>query len=110
MSQTPYQSSDLLSPFYDPNSNPESFTYPSSEIDPSLQYPSSPGIGSSHQSTVDTNYPLDTDFLRPSIPLEGLPLSLTRVGPNRRKNWILYNDMNKKDFVQCWLKTYYRQE
>lgn len=43
----------------------------------------------------------DTDFIRPLA----VPSSLQRVGPGRRKDYLLYTDMNKDDFIHWWLQT-----
>jgi hypothetical protein len=48
----------------------------------------------------------DSDFLRPpSPPL--IPDTLTRVGPDRAKSFVLYSDMTKDAFVTWWLRTDY---
>lgn len=44
-----------------------------------------------------------TDFLQtPSA-----PASLRRVGPDRKKSYILYEEMTKEDFIIWWLQTQY---
>lgn len=55
----------------------------------------------SQQTTLSTS---DSDFIFPP-PRPRLPETLTRVGPSFRKNWILYSDMSKDDFVRWWLQT-----
>jgi hypothetical protein len=49
---------------------------------------------------------LDTSFLRPAIPLT-IPSILERVGPDRRKAYILYNEMSHNEYVEWWLQTDY---
>lgn len=44
------------------------------------------------------------EFLRPNIPL-AVPSSFTRVGPDRRKAFILYDRMAHSDWVDWWLQT-----
>ncbi|CAG8231310.1 unnamed protein product, partial [Penicillium nalgiovense] len=44
----------------------------------------------------------NTDFLRPSNLLL-IPPSLTRVGPDRRRAYMLYNDIAYKEWVDWWL-------
>lgn len=45
----------------------------------------------------------ESDFLQtPSA-----PASLRRVGPDRKKSYILYEDMTKEDFIIWWLQTQY---
>lgn len=55
------------------------------------------------QQTFDSFNP---EFLRPHPPLI-IPPSLTRVGPDRRKAYILYEIMMHSDFVDWWLQTDY---
>jgi hypothetical protein len=46
----------------------------------------------------------DSEFRTPSSgPL--VPTSLTRVGPDRRKIWVLFEMENKKAFIEWWLQT-----
>ncbi|KAJ5853100.1 hypothetical protein N7534_005643 [Penicillium rubens] len=52
---------------------------------------------SESQETLPTE-----DFLRPAIP-SSIPLCLTRVGPNRVKNYLLYDEMVHNE----WLETGY---
>jgi hypothetical protein len=47
---------------------------------------------------------LEPEFLRPS-PRPTVPSSLTRLGPNRRKDYVLYDEMLHEDFVSWWLAT-----
>ncbi|KAJ6175047.1 hypothetical protein N7485_004852 [Penicillium canescens] len=52
----------------------------------------------------------DVNLLRPVIPpiiLETLPETLERVGPSKRKNFILWTEMVNEDFIVWWLKTEY---
>ena len=86
------QHSDRLSSIYDGDidrylENPHSFT-----PDPS-----------SSQQTSDS---LEPEFLRPS-PRPIVPSSLIRLGPNRRKDYVLYDEMLHEDFVSWWLTTDY---
>lgn len=53
------------------------------------------------QQTINS---FDQEFLRPSAPLT-IPLSLTRVGPDRRKGYVLYENMTHSDWVDWWLQT-----
>ena len=46
----------------------------------------------------------DPEFLRPPIPLL-VPEGLTRVGPDRRKAFVLYNEMVDKEFMDWWIRT-----
>jgi hypothetical protein len=80
----------------------------SSEID-NLAYPphsnlhcSTPEPFSS-QPTLD---PLYSDFRRPTVP-PVVPSSLTHVGPDRRKAYVLYEKMSHDDWVEWWLQTNY---
>ncbi|KAL4732868.1 hypothetical protein BDV11DRAFT_176238 [Aspergillus similis] len=43
----------------------------------------------------------NTDLCQPII----IPFSLTRVGPGRRKDYILNNSISKDDFITWWLQT-----
>ena len=36
-----------------------------------------------------------------------IPNSLRRVGPDRKKAWVLWTEMNKDDFLTWWLQTQY---
>lgn len=54
------------------------------------------------RQTVESVY--DSDFIRPPQP-PVIPDTLQRVGPHRRKAYILYSEMSKDDFVSWWLKT-----
>jgi hypothetical protein len=89
MSQS--QHSDFTSSLYD------------SEID-NLSYLTS----SNHLATPSgSQYTLeasDQDFLRPIISL-AVPSFFTRVGPDRRKAFILYDRMAHNDWVDWWLQT-----
>lgn len=46
----------------------------------------------------------DPEFLRPAPP-PSIPSSLTRVGPDRRKAYVLYDEMVHTDWVDWWLET-----
>lgn len=50
--------------------------------------------------------PSDASFLRPAVP-PTVPSILKRVGPDRRKAYILYNEMAHNEFVEWWLQTDY---
>lgn len=54
---------------------------------------------SESQETLPTE-----DFLRPAIPFS-IPSCLTRVGPNRVKNYLLYDGMVYNEWVSWWLET-----
>lgn len=54
---------------------------------------------SSSQVTL-TSIP-DTELIQPPP----IPTALERVGPDRYKSFILYNDMSKDDFLHLWLQT-----
>ncbi|KAJ5318395.1 hypothetical protein N7476_004815 [Penicillium atrosanguineum] len=56
---------------------------------------------SSSQQTLSS---LNQDFSRPQPPLSIPPL-FKRVGPNRRKNYVLYDDTMHTEWVQWWLET-----
>lgn len=56
---------------------------------------------SSSQQTFDS---FDPEFLRPRPP-PLIPSSLTRVGPDRRKAYVLYDEMVYTDWVDWWLQT-----
>jgi hypothetical protein len=51
----------------------------------------------------------DVNFIRPVIP-PPIPETLERVGPPKRKNYILWTEMVNEDFVAWWLKTEYGSE
>jgi hypothetical protein len=63
---------------------------------------------SNHLATLSTSqYALDIsdqDFLRPNIPL-AVPSFFTRVGPDRRKAFLLYDRMAHNNWVDWWLQT-----
>lgn len=48
----------------------------------------------------------ESDFVQPPI----VPGSLQRVGPDRKKTWILYSEMSKDEFVEWWLRTTHGSE
>lgn len=54
------------------------------------------------QQTFDSTS--DSDFVRPPPPP---PESLARVGQHRIKEYVLYSDMSKKEFIEWWLETDY---
>jgi hypothetical protein len=51
----------------------------------------------------------ETGFLRPTIP-PLIPSVLTRVGPDRRKAFVLYDKMTHSDWVDWWLQTDFGRE
>ena len=51
------------------------------------------------QQTVTSN--TDLSFTQPI----SIPPSLQRVGPDRRKTWILFDNMSKKEFLEWWFET-----
>lgn len=53
-----------------------------------------------------SQHTIDASFRQPDDPLP-IPSSLTRVGPDRRKGFILYDKMSHNDFVDWWLETDY---
>ncbi|KAJ5982186.1 hypothetical protein N7451_012286 [Penicillium sp. IBT 35674x] len=57
---------------------------------------------SGSQYALDTS---DRDFLRPTRPV--VPYSFTRVGPDQRKAFVLYERMAHNDWVEWWLHTDY---
>lgn len=89
------QQSDFASSLYDGDIDPLTYLAPSNQ-------PVTPALSSSQQ-TFDA---FDSEFLRPVIPLM-VPSSLTRVGPDRRKAFVLYDEMTHSDWVDWWLQTDY---
>lgn len=59
-----------------------------------------PDVSSSQQLIASAT---DLGFVRPL----SIPSSLERVGPDRKKSWILYSDMSKDDFITWWLETHF---
>ncbi|KAJ5249580.1 hypothetical protein N7524_011896 [Penicillium chrysogenum] len=55
-------------------------------------------------SQENLNSVSEVDFLRSQTP-PLIPSSLDRVGPDRRKLFVLYTDMANDDFVNWWLQT-----
>ncbi|CAG8360902.1 unnamed protein product, partial [Penicillium salamii] len=53
-----------------------------------------------------TQDPWEPNFLRPNAPLP-IPPSLTCVGPDRQKSFVLYNTMVHSEWVDWWLETEY---
>jgi len=51
------------------------------------------------QQTVTSN--TDLSFTQPI----SIPPSLQHVGPDRRKTWILFDNMSKKEFLEWWFET-----
>lgn len=89
MSQS--QQSDFASSLYD--GEIDNISYPTSS-----NYLATP---SGSQYTLDVS---DQDFIGPNIPLAA-PSFFTRVGPDRRKVFILYDRMAHSDWVEWWLQT-----
>lgn len=58
---------------------------------------------SGSQQTFD---PFNQDFLRPQAP-PTIPPSLTRLGPDRRKAYVLYDGTMHTEWVDWWLETDY---
>lgn len=58
---------------------------------------------SASQHSID---PCDSSFLLPNDP-PPIPSSFTRVGPHRRKAFILYDKMTHNEWVDWWLQTDY---
>lgn len=56
---------------------------------------------SGSQQTLDSCTP---EFFQPPPP-PVIPPSLTRIGPNRRKAYVLYNEIMHTDWVDWWLET-----
>ena len=94
MSQS--QQSDILSSFYDGEA--DNLGYLTSFNEPTTL--------SSSQPTLDT---FGSEFIRPSIP-PPIPPSFTRVGPTRRKTFVLYDIMAHTEWVDWWLQTDYGQK
>ncbi|KAJ6174690.1 hypothetical protein N7485_004983 [Penicillium canescens] len=67
---------------------------PSSDVSMDSDFQSSPFTGS--RRSVDT-------------PAQQPPTILRRVGPDRRKNWILYEPEHSSSFLTWWQKTEYGQ-
>jgi hypothetical protein len=59
-----------------------------------------PDLSYSHIAASSTSNP---EIPPPLI----IPPSLQRVGPDRRKAWVLWTEMNKDDFVVWWIQTQY---
>lgn len=91
MSQS--QHSDFVPSFYDGDIDNLGYLAPSSQ-DPTP---------SGSQLILEA---IDTEFLRP-INFPPIPSSLTRVGPNRRKDYVLYDNMTHNEWVEWWLQTEY---
>lgn len=92
MSQS--QNSDIfLSSLYD---DTDSVPYLASDP-PQLFTPEPSGS----QPTFD---PFDQDFIRPQ-PRLSIPSALKRVGPDRRKNYVLYDRIMHTEWVDWWIET-----
>lgn len=61
--------------------------------------PTFPSEPTASQQTVTSN--TDLSFTQPI----SIPPSLQRVGPDRRKTWILFDNMSKKEFLEWWFET-----
>lgn len=93
MSQSQSQQSDFASSLYD--GEVEQLTY--------LAASNPFETPSGSRATYDA---FDPEFLRPNPPTL-IPLSLTRVGPDRRKTFVLYDNMVYAEWVDWWLQTDY---
>jgi hypothetical protein len=91
MSQS--QHSDFPSSLYDGDIGNLSYLTPSNQ----------PATPSGSQATF---YDFQDDFLRPNNP-HLVPPSFTRVGPDRRKAFVLYDVMEHTEWVDWWLQTDY---
>ena len=80
------QQSDFVSLLYD--AEIESLTFLNSS-----NYPATP---SGSQYIFDTIKPSVPLFIQPAVPLT-IPSSLKRVGPDRRKAYVLYNKMTHSE-------------
>ena len=93
MSQS--QQSNLTSSIYDGDIDNLGYLTPSNRL------------GTPEPSTSQQTFDLDSidsEFLRPIIPLIP-PTSLLRVGPDRRKAFVLYDKMTHTEWVDWWLQT-----
>lgn len=91
--QNQSQFSDFASSLYDGDTDNLTYLVPSNP----------PTTPSGSQTTADI---FDPDFIRPSLPIL-VPPSLTCVGPNRRKKFVLYENMVHNEWVEWWLQTNY---
>jgi hypothetical protein len=91
MSQS--QQSDFTSSLYDIELDNLTYLTPSNHL----------ATPSGSQQTFDT---FDPSFLRPAIP-PTIPSTFERVGPDRRKAYVLYDKMSHSDWVDWWLQTDY---
>jgi hypothetical protein len=46
----------------------------------------------------------DTEFARPLVP-PSIPNTVEHIGPEKKKNYLLWTEMVNDDFVAWWLKT-----
>jgi hypothetical protein len=91
MSQS--QQSNLTSSIYDGDIGNLGYLTPSNRL-------GTPDLPTSQQ-TFDLES-ISPEFLRPVIPLIP-PTSLIRVGPDRRKAYVLYDEMTYTEWVDWWL-------
>jgi hypothetical protein len=91
MSQS--QHSDFQSSIY--NGDLDNLSY----LTPSIQA----AIPSGSQAISESHH----EFLPPDLPLPQNPPSFTCVGPDRRKNYFLYDMSNHTEWVDWWLQTDY---
>jgi hypothetical protein len=97
MSQSQSQYSDFVPSLYDGNTETLGYLTPLQNTTTSS--------GSQNQYLIDTFEPCsEPDFLRLVDP-PLIPDSLLRVGPNRRKEYLLYDNMAHDDWVQWWIET-----
>lgn len=86
----------------------DSFTpslYGSDSIDTFTNIPQdnlTPDLSHSQQS-----FNSDNDYSTFRTPAPPPPSSLQRVGPDRKKSYVLYTTMSKTEFVEWWLRTEY---
>jgi hypothetical protein len=55
-------------------------------------------------SAQSLNSDIDYPQFRPFVPP---PPSLQRIGPDRKKSYVLYTTMSKKEFIDWWLESEY---
>lgn len=76
-----------------PTSQPD-LSYVDDIFDPNID----PNLFNSQQTTISV---IESEFTQPAL----LDISLKRVGPDRRKHFVLYdamNNMSKTKFIEWW--------
>lgn len=71
-----------------------------------------PNLTSDDLSFSQQSFTADTDYIQfrpPALP-PPIPPSLQCVGPDRKKAYVLYDDMTRHEFVKWWLKTEFGQK